>query len=248
MLILETAHLMQEIIPIPGDNLIDFAVDITKEACASECKALLGCHAYTYHFANSTSYPETCFLLTKLQKPISNCNDRSCLSGSPDCDLDLSPCGFRVDGVFYSKSIVVNDTTKTTDIDVISNGACGTLLAVAIAGGGTTYGDAGSGSGYVEYTELSITSNRVLRAKIGGAKVSTELTNLSDGSTLLTANNGEDGGFDNGGSGFSGGGADNGGRGGQDGADGEDIDDYHLGGIGSGVDISSIPLQNVVIR
>ena len=131
---------------------------------------------------------------------------------------------------------------------MISNGACGTLLAVAIAGGGTTYGDAGSGSGYVEYTELSITSNRVLRAKIGGAKVSTELTNLSDGSTLLTANNGEDGGFDNGGSGFSGGGADNGGRGGQDGADGEDIDDYHLGGIGSGVDISSIPLQNVVIR
>ena len=146
---------MKETVPILGDNLIDFAVDITKEACASECEALLGCNAYTYHFANSTSYPETCFLLTELLKPISNCTDRSCLSGSPDCDLDLSPCGFRVDGVFYPKSIVINDTTTATDIDVISNGSCGTLLAVAIGGGGTSTSDAGSGSGYVEFTEIS---------------------------------------------------------------------------------------------
>ena len=175
----------------------------------------------------------------------------------------LSPCGFRVNGAFYPESIVVDDTTTRTDIELISNGSCGTLLAIAIGGGGSTgsagTGSAGSGSGYIEYTELSITSNQVLRAEIGGARVATELTDLSDGSTLLTANPGEDGGtdFGVGGSGFSGGGADNlssctvpqclGGRGGQDGADGEDTDDFD-GGIGSGIDISSIPLKNVVIR
>ena len=75
--------------------MIDFAVDITKEACASECEALLGCDVYTYHFSNSTSFPETCFLLTELLKPISPCDDGTCLSGSPGCNLNVSPCGFR---------------------------------------------------------------------------------------------------------------------------------------------------------
>ena len=68
---------------ILGENLIDYAVDVTQEACASECEALLGCHVYTYHYANSTSYPETCFLLTSIQKPVSICSTFTCLTGSP---------------------------------------------------------------------------------------------------------------------------------------------------------------------
>ena len=55
---------------ITGENLIDFAVDVSKGACASECEALLGCDVYTYHYPNSTSYPSTCFLLTELLRPI----------------------------------------------------------------------------------------------------------------------------------------------------------------------------------
>ena len=74
-----------------------------------------------------------------------------------------------------------------------------------------------------------------------------------NGSLFLRANPGEDGVDGSGGDGYSGGGADYngigpgpGGRGGQDGGDGGDSS--YNGGTGSGVDLSSIPLQNVVIR
>ena len=109
---------------------------------------------------------------------LSYCDDGTCLSGSPDCDLNLSPCGFRADGVFYPNSIVVN---ATTDIDVISGGSCGTILAVAVGGGGTTDVDAGSGSGYVEFAEISPPSSVQFRAEVGGAQEVTQLTDMSDG-------------------------------------------------------------------
>ena len=108
---------------------------------------------------------------------LSYCDDGTCLSGSPDCDLNLSPCGFRADGVFYPNNIVVN---ATTDIDVISGGSCGTILAVAVGGGGTTDIDAGSGSGYVEFAEISPPSGQ-LRAEVGRAQEATQLTDMSDG-------------------------------------------------------------------
>jgi len=231
---------------IIGDNLVDFAVDLTKEACASECEDLLGCDAYTYHFGNSTTYPETCFLLTELLKPLSLCDDGTCLSGSPECNL--FPCGFRVDGVFYPNIIVVN---ATTDIDVISDGSCDTLLAVAVGGGGTTSVDAGSGSGYVEFAEISPLPSGQLRAEVGGPTEVTKLTDRSDGTTLLTANPGGDGGQTNGADGYSGGGGDTtsgsgiGGGGGTDGGDGEDSS--YPGGMGSALDITGIPLAHVVI-
>ena len=57
-----------------------------------------------------------------------------------------SACGFSADGVFYENSIVLEETT---DVDVLSDGSCGTLLIVAVGGGGTTQRDAGSGSGYI---------------------------------------------------------------------------------------------------
>ena len=70
----------------------------------------------------------------------------------------------------------------TTDIDVISGGSCGTILAVAVGGGGTTIRqfDAGSGSGYVEFAEISPLPSQ-LRAEVGGAKEITQLTVMSDG-------------------------------------------------------------------
>ena len=66
-------------------------------------------------------------------------------------------------------------------------------------------------------------------------------------STLLTANPGGDGGGSDGADGYSGGGADYGGNGGEDGGDGDGTSSYY-GGSGSGLDISTIPLKNVVIR
>ena len=68
----------------------------------------------------------------------------------------------------------------------------------------------------------------------------------------MTANPGEGGGADIAGDGYSGGGADLstsgvGGRGGSNGGDGEDSSTSY-GGNGSGLDIASIPLVNVVVR
>ena len=77
------------------------------------------------------------------------------------------------------------------------------------------------------------------------------LTDTSDGSTLLTADPGLDGGGTNGANGYSGGGGDydgsgTGGDGGTDGGNGRPS--YYSGGSGSGLDISTIGLKNVVIR
>ena len=141
---------------------------------------------------------------------------------------------------------------QTTDIDVISTGSCGTLLAVAVGGGGATIYDAGSGSGYVEYANISSPSSQ-LRAEVGRAQQSTTLTDMSDGSTILSANPGGDGISTDGGDGYSGGGADYsgsldpGGDGGSDGGDGDDSISY-FGGRGSGLNLADIPLRNVVIR
>ena len=159
-----------------------------------------------------------------------------------------------MDGVFYFKSVVVNQT-GSTDIDVVSNIPCGTLLAVAVGGGGTTTSDAGSGSGYVEYREISVSSGvgQHLRAEVGGAQETTKLVDLSTSSTLLTANPGGNGGSDKGADGYSGGGADynggggNGGDGGSGGGDGRATSHYS-GGSGSGFDIGIIPLNTIVLR
>ena len=158
-------------------------------------------------------------------------------------------CGFMADGVFYPNSIVVD---KTTDIELVSDGSCGSLLAVAVGGGGTSYQDAGSGSGYVEFIEISHnTTSGQFCAEVGMAQEATMLTDMSDGSTLLTANPGGVGGTAEGADGYSGGGGDGngggfGGDGGTDGGEGDDSD--YPGGSGSGLDISTIPLKNVVIR
>ena len=52
---------------ILGDNLIDFVLDVTEEACEAECEIMPGCNFYTYHNGNSSTYPDTCFFLTELR-------------------------------------------------------------------------------------------------------------------------------------------------------------------------------------
>ena len=90
-----------------------------------------------------------------------------------------SACGFSADGVFYENSIVLEETT---DVDVLSDGSCGTLLIVAVGGGGTTQRDAGSGSGYIRHAEVSPPpSSGQFRAEVGGAQEATELTDRTDG-------------------------------------------------------------------
>ena len=239
--------------PVEGilnDNQIGFIVDVSEEACEAECEGLPECNFFTYHFANSSTYPDTCFLLTELREPITYCEGRTCISGSQNCNPSL--CGYLVDGQIYPNGIVV---TESKDIDLLLIGSCGTPLAVAVGGGGSTSSDAGSGSGYVEILELTINGPyREFSAEVGTARQASGLRDKADGSILLAAYAGGDGGEDEGGDGYSGGGGDctngscPGGDGGSDGGDGEPSETDQEGGQGSGLDISTIPLRNIVIR
>ena len=237
-----------------GDNQLDFIVDVSEAACEAECKVLTGCNFFSYHYENSSLFQETCFLLTELREPITYCRDGTCVSGSPDCQQSL--CGYLDDGILNPNGIVI---TESKDVDLILIGSCGSPLAVAVGGGGTTQYDAGSGSGYVEFVELSINGPyRQFSATVGSAQQESRLTDAADGSVLLTANPGEDdGGGTDGAAGYSGGGADcdtntidpcsPSGDGGTDGADGGDSS-TNTGGQGSGFDISTIPLRNFALR
>ena len=236
-------------------------VDVTEAACEAECQIQEGCNFFTYHNSNSSTYPETCFLLTELREPITHCENETCLSGSPNCDQNV--CGFLDEGILYPNGIVV---TESREIDLILIGSCLNPLAVAVGAGGSSrmlssY-DAGAGSGYVEFAEIDIVSPyRRFEATVGprGSEEQglSQLTDISDGKSLVTAQPGESGGYDEGASGYSGGGADcgsdndfcdaAGADGGSNGGDGGDSILFS-GGKGSGFDISTIPLKGFTLR
>ena len=228
---------------IIGENFINSIEGVTEAACEAECTVLQECKFFTSYWANST-----CFLLTELLEPITYCEDGSCISGSPNCEQNV--CGFLDNGILYPNGILV---TESKAIDQIVIGICPAAVAVAIGGGGSTIYDAGSGSGYVEFSELDIPNGPYLQlqATVGAAGQSSEL--IVDGSTVLTASPGGDGGGEDGAPGYSGGGADcrscgstPGGDGGTDGSDGEDSS--YDGGLGSGFDIGTIPLTHFELR
>ena len=240
--------------PVEGilsDNQVDFIVDVSEAACEAECTIAPECNFFTYHYGNSSTFADTCFLLTELREPISYCQDGTCISGSPNCNQNF--CGYLDDGMLYPNGIVV---TESKAVDLILIGSCGTPLTVAIGGGGTAFGYGGSGSGYVEFVELGINGPyRKFSASVGAAQQESQLTDEADGAVLLTANPGGDSdGYYDGGDGYSGGGArcnsgcSSGGDGGSNGGDGGGIPDEFEGGQGSGLDISTIPLRNIVLR
>ena len=87
--------------------------------------------------------------------------------------------------------------------------------------------------------------------EVGTDQEASQLTDKADSNILLKAKPGQNGGDAEGGDGYSGGGGDGfndigGGGGGSDGTDGEDAS--YSGGQGSGLDISTIPLRNIILR
>ena len=160
-------------------------------------------------------------------------------------------CTFLDGGFSRPNGIAVTDTKE---IDFLAIGECPIVLAVAVGGGGTTTDDAGSGSGYIEFQELRVSQPYMrFEARVGSAAEASEVTDKSDGSSVIRALPGGNGGSSDGAAGYSGGGARNpyingrGGDGGSDGTNGDDTGDYD-GGRGSGFDISIIPLKNFVLR
>ena len=132
-------------------------------------------------------------------------------------------------------------------------GPCPTAIAVAIGGGGSTIYDAGSGSGYVGYEELrAFRPYLSYQAIVGYVGQASEIIDLTDGITILSAAPGVNGSDTDGGSGFSGGGADCysdclSGDGGAEGGDGQSSDRY-VGGTGSRFDVYSIPVKSFALR
>ena len=59
-----------------GSNLISVFDDVhEKESCIESCREDDLCHMYTFHTANSSTYPSTCFLLSDIGQPIMPCQE-----------------------------------------------------------------------------------------------------------------------------------------------------------------------------
>ena len=234
-----------------GDNLIDIVAGVSEAACEAECEVVEQCQFFTFHFSNSTLYPSTCFLLSEIQEPIIACQNETCITGSSKCENSV--CGFLENGVLFPSGIIV---TETTEVDMLTIGPCSSTgaVAVVVGGGGTSSSDAGSGSGFVEFKELTPSDSgpyMKFTAVVGSAGEASELLDRSNGLSILKALPGNDGRGGDGASGYSGGGADGlnalAGDGGTDGGDGSNSADYD-GGFGSGLDIRTIPLKNFELR
>ena len=102
----EDAGLVYCTAPVEGDysdNLLGAVQVATEAACEAECDELPECNFFTYHYGNSSTFPDTCSLLTELREPITHCEDGTCISGSPNCDQNL--CGFLDDGSLYLRLV-----------------------------------------------------------------------------------------------------------------------------------------------
>merc|ERR1712117_438798 len=129
------------------------------------------CHFFTYHWSNASTFPDTCFLLTEILEPITVCSDNSCISGSNNCAYSL--CGFLNAGTLHPDGLIVEDTKE---IGMLLMGPCASpdVLTVAVGGGGLNpnkhYSGGGSGSSYIEFDQLSITSPFMnFEAQVGSA-------------------------------------------------------------------------------
>ena len=169
--------------------------------------------------------------------------------------LALVQAVFPTDPFTCTFSVGADDTALTsykftvigdTPVNILGLGDC-ELTVVAVGGGGSGSGYGGGGSGYVVSSTIAVSASELV-VRVGGPG---ELSSLetSEGQTIITAQPGEDGQRRNGGAGYSGGGGYSngdygGGAGGQDGGDGADSGNGYSGGAGSGLDISTIVMEN----
>ena len=246
--------------PVEGslsDNLIQVLGNIEDELyCKYECQSEDRCKFYTFHRENATLQPSTCYLLSALREPLLECQADTCISGTPNCESSL--CAIVDDGfIFPSGKLVAQSKT----IGLLRMGNCPTPTVVAVGGGGYSSGGAGGGSGFIEYSDIKLNRPYALFvAQVGSAGQASYVTDVYDNTTaIVRAEKGSDNGPGSwdGGSGYSGGGggaeADpsnlNGGSDGGDGfADCGAFISCGTGGKGSGLDVSTIPLQSFSLR
>lgn len=183
----------------------------------------------------------------EIHGPLKYC--QHCSSSFPDCrNITGGICTFFVgDEVTALTSYKFTETGITT-VNIVPLGDMDCELTVVAVGGGGIYSGwyGGGGSGYVASTSVMPSPLSQLVVRVGGPG---ELSSLetSEGETIITAQPGEKSDHKDGGAGYSGGGGGSfygGGDGGEDGGDGDNSHPHgdtngHLGGRGSGQDIST---------
>ena len=165
--------------------------------------------------------------------------------------MDCSQNCFFLDqnnGVTFG-GVKITDSQQVTSLWPVALGTC-QLVAVAVGGGGggsdSSYGG-GGGSGYVEWKSENLTGTIELQISVGS-----ESSVTTNGTTYLTASRGQYASSSSGGDGYSGGGGGGNtheGGGGSNGQSGEygtgsSSSYYGSGGSGSGLDLSTIPMEH----
>ena len=234
-----------------GQNLVALHTNVANQSsCRAFCYSSEGCNYYTYHDLSDEHLPGACFLLSNLLPPLKPCP--LCQTGVMDCSKRCFFLGgdHGEDEVIYGGLKIV-DTHQTSTVQPVALGTC-QLVAVAVGGGGggssSSYGG-GGGSGYIEWKVENITGALEMLIQVGGEGGSSGIT--SNGTIFLSADPGGSGSERDGGDGYSGGGgggSDHPGTGGSDGKSGEygsgaSSSYYGDGGSGSGLDVSTIPME-----
>lgn len=223
------------------DNALEIITDVPDEpSCLLSCKKNPECQFFTYYSSRDLNYPGLCFLQRELSGSLTACEH--CKTGISDCsDITDDICSFSVgsDDTPLTSFMFTESGTNITVTFNISDPAmllC-ELNIVAVGGGGRLEGGyyGGGGSGYVSSINVSLNFLQ-LTVRVGWPGEKSTIGTPDQ--LFLSASSGGDSSDDLAGSGYSGGGyrAD----GGEDGGDGYGS----RGGKGSGLDLSSITLQN----
>ena len=251
-----------------GTNLISVIGDISDEStCKQSCQEDDLCSVYTYHRVNSTSSPETCFLLSAIGSPVKECMDNTCATGLPDCQATSPICKY----LDLDEGVIVEGALKIEgekDVALLRLGECPGPIAVAIGGGGRgEYSGGGGGSGYVAYSDNFPAAEYVRMIAFAGSDSEDSYVKYVDNNSTIVLGEAGDypsGDTTHGGAGYSGGGGKtydspytcygNGGFGGRDGQNGFDnadcggVTNSGFGGAGSDVDVTTIPLRSFNLR
>jgi hypothetical protein len=241
-----------------GANLISVIGDVSDEStCKQRCLEEGTCSVYSYYWANSTSSPETCFLLTNVGSPVRECADSTCVTGLPDCEGSDPICSYLDDdGVIMEGGVKITGVGEKK-ISFLRLGECPATVALAIGSGGASGSrGGGGGSGYVANSVfLSAGAYFKMVAFAGNQSEDSYVKDVATDSIIVLGEKGMDG-EDNGGNdaaggaGYSGGGGIDypgpggyicGGEGGRDGTAGVGCGE---GGVGSNLDVTTIPLRN----
>ena len=152
---------------INTDNLVDLVLEISSDLeCRDSCASNRACSYYTFFIQSGE-----CILLKFFMEPFYSCSD--CLSAPRTC-TEEDKCKILHKGSLQ-KSFKFDTTTATDEISLFSRGSC-LLKYLLVGGGGNATNDAGGGSGYLAYNEMTLTSTKTVQMQVGDREEASSLT------------------------------------------------------------------------